>query len=163
MPILMRPLLLTFLFALALVVSAQAQDPQVDPGSPAGTEYQLPVDRAREEAGGAAGGGSGPRGPGGSQDDSAGADAPLFGAGVEDDQRQKQTGSGSNKSGTDSDPATVGEVEPDLGTATPETVRAQAPAPDSGSGLVAIGGGAAGVLLLGGLAGLAWRRRSMAG
>jgi len=161
MPMLRRPLLLTFLFALALVLSAQAQDPQVDPGSPAGTEYQLPVDRAREEAGGGAGG---DRGPGGSQDDGAGAGPPLFGAGVEADQKQKQTGSGSNKSGTDNDPATVGEVERDLGTATPETVRAQAPAPDhGGSGLVAIGGGAAGVLLLGGLAGLAWRRRSMRG
>lgn len=151
----LRPHLLTCLFALALVAfvaPAQAQDPQVDPGSPAGTEYQLPIERARDEAGGTSDAPSGSRG-------STGGEAPLFGAGVE---RETETPSKKDtKSGTDSDPATVTGVKPDAGTATPETVRAQAPAPDgSGSGLVAIAGGAAGVLILGALAGSVWRRRS---
>jgi len=151
---LMRPLTLSLLCGLALIAPAHAQDPQVDPGSPAGTEYQLPVDRAREEAGG-----GGPDGSGGSQDGGTSTEAPLFGAGVE---QEKKTSSGTRKSGSDSDPATTAGVEPDPGTSTPETVRAQAPAPDSGgSGLVAIAGGAAGVLLLGGLVGLAWRRRTV--
>jgi len=147
----LRARLLTCLCALALIApaSASAQDPQVDPSSPAGTEYQLPVDRARDEANGTSN-----RSRGG-----AGGEAPLFGTGVES---RTKTASKNAKSGTDSDPATVAGVEPDAGTRTPETVRAQAPAPDDGgSGLVAIGGGAAAVLLVGGLAGLAWRRRTV--
>lgn len=142
------------MLALALgcaVVPAGAQDPQVDPGSPAGTEYQLPTDRARAEASG--GGGSTDDG---SADSEAAGNAPLFGEGV----AAERTSFAQNP-GTDSDPATTAEVEADLGTSTPETVRAQAPAPDGGGGLIAIAGGAGGVLLLGGLAGLALRRRSL--
>lgn len=145
----MRPLALSFLCALALVAPVQAQDPQVDPGSPAGTEYQLPVDRAREEAGSDGGAG----GPGNSQDGGTTTRAPLFGSGVE-----SRKSSSAGKSGTESERATVAGVESD---ATPEKVRAEVPASDGGGGaLVAVGGGAIGVLLLGGLAGLAWRRRS---
>ncbi|MDQ3678037.1 MAG: hypothetical protein M3401_14785 [Actinomycetota bacterium] len=148
---LLRRLLLPGLCALALAAPATAQDPQVDPGSPAGTEYQLPIDRAREEAGGRSGGSSGSGG-------STSSEAPLFGAGVES---EKPT-SGNRKSGTESDPATTADVEPDTQTSTPETARAQASAPDDGAGaLVAIGAGAGGVLLLGGLAGLALRRRTV--
>lgn len=142
--------------SLALATPATAQDdPQVDPDSPAGTEYQLPTDRAREEAGG---GGASRTGGG------AGGEAPLFGAGVKakqsDSARQsgsaKQSGS-SSRGGTSTPQA--GE-QPDLGTSTPDAVRAQAPAPDGGgSGLLAIGAGAGGVLVIGGLAGLLWRRR----
>jgi hypothetical protein len=155
----LRPHLLTCLCALALVAfvaPAQAQDPQVDPGSPAGTEYQLPIDRAREEAGRGSGG------PVASPGGSATSEAPLFGAGVEG--RKSGSGAGKQKSGdSDSDPRTQKGVEPNRGR-TPETVRSGASAPASGgSVLVAIGGGAAGVLLLGGIAGLALRRSSTRG
>jgi predicted lipid-binding transport protein (Tim44 family) len=51
--------------------------------------------------------------------------------------------------------------QPDLGKRTQQPVRALAPAPDgSGGGMLAVAGGAAGVLLMGTLAGLAWRRRT---
>jgi hypothetical protein len=157
MPSLLLPrLLVTCVCALALTAPAQAQDPQVDPDSPTGTEYQLPIDRAREQAGGGSGasrGGSQGTGP-------PGEPPPLFGAGVEE--KRQPTGR-RTKPGSDSSPARTADVEPELGSSTPARVRAQAPAPDSGgSGLVAIGGGAAGVLLLGGLVGLAWRRRARA-
>lgn len=141
-----------FVFGCA-VAPAGAQDPQVDPGSPAGTEYQLPTDRAREEASAGAGRST----DDGSADGEAAGSAPLFGEGVEDKKQRS-----AQNPGTDSDPATTAAVEADLGTSTPETVRAQVPAPDGGGGgLVAIAGGAAGVLMLGGLAGLVWRRRTM--
>ena len=142
-------LLAALVMCLALAAPALGQDPQVDPDSPAGTEYELPLDRAREEAGAGAD-------TGGSSSGATG-ETPLFGAGVEPSKSQARRG-------TDSDPATVASVEPDDVTGTPGTVRAQAPAPDGGGGgLLAIGAGAGGVLLLGGLAGLLWRRRSMGG
>jgi hypothetical protein len=150
-----RRLLLAWLGALALSLAliepaAAIDAPQVDPDSPAGTEYQLPTDRAREEASG-----GGPSRSGGTT-----GQAPLFGAGVEPS-KSNAAEMPSSGSRAGKPPTSAGE-QPDLGTSTPETVRAQAQAPDGGgSGLVAMGGGAAGVLLLGGLAGLALRRRSM--
>jgi hypothetical protein len=155
---LMRPLVLTCLCSLAVVAPSQAQDPQVDPGSPAGTEYQLPVDRAREEAGATSGGS---KRSGGAQGGGAAGEAPLFGTGVE----TKRTGFPGGKSprgkpGTSVRRAPTAGAEPDAGASTPKPVRAQAAAPDGGGGLVTVGVGAAGVLLLGGLAGLAWRRRT---
>lgn len=155
MPMLRRLLICFALLALALgcaAVPAGAQDPQVDPDSPAGTEYQLPTDRAREEASRGSASDDGAAG-------SATSETPLFGKGVE----EKKSNSAQNP-GTDSDPATTADVEADTGTATSEIVRAQAPTPNSGGGgLAAIGGGALGVLVLGGLAGLAWRRRAASG
>jgi hypothetical protein len=147
-----------------------AQAPQVDPNSPAGTEYQLPVDRAREQAGGGSGGSTPTSG-----------DRPLFGTGV----RQKKTRAHGGR-GSESDASTstssrggagtpkhsrggagmstsMGE-QPSLGASSPEILRSQAPAPDGGATqLLAIGAGGAGVLVLGGLAGLAWRRRAARG
>jgi hypothetical protein len=147
-----RPVL-TCLCALALAAPAQAQDPQVDPDSPAGTEYQLPVDRAREQAGSR--GSRGSRRAGG-----AAAEAPLFGEGVEGSPRRAPEKRGAG--GSARTPTTTGRQQPELGTSAPDTVQAQAQAPEGGgSGLVAIGV-AAGVLLIGGLAGLAWRRRTSA-
>ena len=142
--------------AAALPVAAQSQAPQVDPDSPAGTEYELPIDRARDQASGGRSGGSG-----GSSD--AAGEAPLFGTGVE----RKTLGSGTEQRSGGNGPAgpttTTGERR-DPKTSTPRTIRAQATAPDDGgSGLGAMSAGAAGVLLIGGLAGLAWRRRSMRG
>ena len=143
--------------SLALVPPAAAQndDPQVDPDSPAGTEYQLPIDRAREQASGR------------SRSTGSTGNAPLFGEGVErpptDERRPSQSATTRSGSGAAA-PAKNPVKQPDGETSKPATLQAQAPAPDGGrSGLAAIGGGAAGVLLIGGLAGLAWRRRSMRG
>jgi hypothetical protein len=158
----LRQLLLISLAALALslalVPPAAAKGepaPQVDPNSPAGTEYQLPTERARHEA-------SGDRSTGSAGSSSARDAAPLFGAGVEHARpAPARKPSAHERTGTSTATRTE---QPDLGTGTAEIVRGQAASPDGGvSGLVAVGGGAAGVLLLGGLTGLAWRRRSMRG
>jgi len=155
----MRHLVLTCLCTLTLAAPAAAQDPQLDPGSPAGTEYQLPVDRARQQAGPGASAGSEPSTAG----DTSGT-APLFGAGVGPE--QPPSSGVSNPRSTDTQPGIdsaaappVG-AEPDAVTRTPQTMRAQAASPEGGSGALASAGGAGGVLLLGGLAGLAWRRRA---
>lgn len=145
-------LLLSCLCVGVLATPAAAQDPQVDPASPAGTEYQLPIDRARRQAAH-----GGPRDP-----SSATGEAPLFGAGVSGStprsEKQRRLGSSARASA----PRTS--EEPDFETSTPQQVRAQASEPAVGeSGFLAVGTGAAGVLLLGGLAGLAWRRRTTRG
>ena len=162
----MPRLLLTCLCALALALPAlaQAQAPRVDPDSPAGSEYQLPVDRAREQAR------ERPAPQAGSSEDDRDAGAPLFGAGVQAQEPKRGTrGAQADSRRRDRDraaeptakPAPARRLVPDLGTGTPD-VRAQASAPDDGgSGLAAVGGAAVGVLLLGGLAGLAWRRRTV--
>src|SRR5215217_3104233 len=77
------------LVALCCAVPAAAQEdaPRLDPSSPAGSEYQLPVDRAREEARG----GAVER----AQSDDERAPAPLFGEGVEPDGGAAAGGSGS--------------------------------------------------------------------
>lgn len=72
--------LIHLVVACALVApsAAAAQEPvQVDPDSPAGVEYKLPLEQARRDAGGS-GGGGGARGSGGGSVDPA----PLFGAGI---------------------------------------------------------------------------------
>jgi len=143
-------LLAACLLALALAPAAAAQAPQVDPSSPAGTEYQLPVDRAREQAsGGPSGGGS---------TTSASGEAPLFGAGVEPE------GDGAGQSHASSKPKTgSGDDAQASGESSAAVVRSYADAPDGGAGALAIGAGAVGVLAIGAAAGLVWRRRGMRG
>jgi len=137
--------------SLAVAAPAAAQDdaPKVAPDSPAGTEYQLPVDHARNAGGG--GGSSHSSGtPGG---------APLFGAGVEERTPRPAT---KRRRAAGVAPARTKQPagdHTDRPASTPATIRARAAAPDGGGGLLAIGAGAAGVLLLGGLAGLALRQR----
>jgi hypothetical protein len=74
------PVVLAAALVLGLAGTASAAEPgvHVDPGSPAGKEYAIPLDQARHDAGlppggGNTGGGGGSPGSGGSQ---------LFGAGV---------------------------------------------------------------------------------
>lgn len=148
-----RRSVLAWLLAIALIPApgamAQGLSPQVDRDSPAGIEYQLPLDRAREEAAGAL------------QPEDRGADdsVPLFGVGV------KPAIPRTPRAATDG--ATSNAKRPTRKRAgaaptTPTIVRAQAPPPgDAGTGLLAVGAAAAGVLLLGSLAGLVWRRRAM--
>ena len=88
-----RLIIAAFACALALPAFAGAQEqPKLDPDSPAGVEYQLPLDTARQEAAGGDGGdlggggaGGGDAAGGGSADDASasGSDgAPLFGSGI---------------------------------------------------------------------------------
>jgi len=155
------------LACLLLAPGASAQggvdDPQVDPDSPAGTEYELPIDRARDRARGGGSGGSG------GTSGAAGGQAPLFGEGVEEEQAPRSGGESStakeapseqtpSSSGGADPPRTAGERP---ATSAPEVARVQAPAPETGGGQLATPAAiAAGVLLIGGLAGLLLRRRS---
>lgn len=138
--------------ALACAAPAQGDAPQVDPDSPAGTEYQLPLDRAREEAGAGAGADRSAKAPGGA--------APLFGKGVERSESPPSMKPPADSS-SDSDPAKTPRTERDTRRSPTDRVRAQARSPETtGGALLTVGAGAGGVVLLGGMAGLMWRRRS---
>ena len=87
------------LLALTAPPAAAQSGSQPDPDSPAGVEYQLPLDRVREETrgeGGSPGRGGSAGGGEGGQAGAAGSDAPLFGAGIE---RAPGAGDGSGGSG----------------------------------------------------------------
>lgn len=132
---------------LAPSAAAQGPAPQIDRDSPAGVEYQLPVDRAREQAAGGRAAAGGPR-------SGAVAEPPLFGVGV------KAPSTRARANGTAKKP-TQEPGRPAVGRDTPQIVRAQAPPPEGAiGGLAAAAAGGAGVLLAGGVAGLAWRRRA---
>ncbi len=139
--------------SLAIAAPAAAKDdaPKVAPDSPAGTEYQLPVDHARNE--GSGGGSSHSSGTPGA--------APLFGAGVEG---RTSRPAAKRRHAASAAPARTRKPSADRTgrpATTPATIRARAAAPDGGGGgLLAIVAGAAGVLLIGGLAGLALRQRA---
>ena len=81
-PIVLVGLLVLFALCGALFANrAAADEVHFDPESPAGKEYALPLQQARNEALGTGGGeAGGPGGPGGSG--GSGAAAPLFGVGV---------------------------------------------------------------------------------
>ena len=152
--------LLLLLSALALMApAAVAQDDEifVDPGSPSGKEYALPVESARQQAAKEAQG----RSPGARP-------APLFGQGVDDrataDAGGASSGAGSGSGSAKGSGAGAGS-DADGGTpaASAATLKAQAAAPDGGIGLAAVIGVGAGVLLLGGAIGVLLRRRSARG
>lgn len=158
---------------------AVAQDRAIpEPDSPAGVEYQLPLDRAREEASDprdrdAPGGGGSERDRGGSgpaplfgtgispgaggvagDRDSSNADSPSGGGASNPDARRGAGGDradrGSGGSSGSSGEASEADGEPSLG---PTSASAA-----SGSSDLALPGIALGVLLIGGLLGLALRR-----
>lgn len=142
----------------APLAAAQDDEVQVDPESPSGREYALPVDSARSQASK----GSGSR-------RSAAQAAPLFGEGVQSgsssssgsDSRQADKAASKRGASDDADEAAGASSAPRrVATASPDTLRAQAAAPDGGSSLLIIIGVGAGVLLAGGLTGLALRRRA---
>ncbi|MCA1569087.1 MAG: hypothetical protein LC798_01955 [Chloroflexi bacterium] len=155
--------LLLMLCALALTAPAAAaaeDEVFVDPGSPSGKEYALPVDSARKQAAGDA------------RNKSSNSQAtPLFGEGVDRDagsagggsgSGESDAGGGSGRGGASGDgggeASSPQRADPEGGT--PVTARAQAASPDGGSGTIAIIGAGAGVLLLGGAIGLVLRRRA---
>ena len=156
----LRGLLLT-LCALALTApAAVAQDDEifVDPGSPSGKEYALPVESARQQAS-----------RDGQQRSSAAArPAPLFGEGVDGSTAGQggatsgagagdaSRGGGGGGASGDADGGTPGAQ----GAARTATLKAQAATPDGGIGLAAVIGMGAGVLVLGGVIGVLLRRRA---
>lgn len=139
----------------APAASAQEDPVFVDPDSPSGKEYELPIDRARQQGAPQTQAAESARG---SQA------APLFGAGVRADgaatanrgSSEEPRGAGSADS---TDPATGSRSDRADAPAAAER-RAQAAVPAGGAGVAAIVGVAAGVLLLGGLLGLLLRRRA---
>jgi hypothetical protein len=126
---------------------AHGQEP--DPDSPAGVEYQLPLDRARKES--ATKGPSGPRGPGGKDRAvTGGGDAArLFGAGIE----PPTTAATARQRGSKAPGSSPGDRS-----SSPNDSRTSHTASAGGSGLdmlpFAI---AAGVLVVGGVLGLGLR------
>jgi hypothetical protein len=146
----------------------------VDPGSPSGHEYAIPLDQAR---GNAAGGGSG---SGGSQPTGSGTQgqsgAPLFGVGVGSGSGSGSGGSGTGSGGSHGKPGShAGRATGTGGSAnggsrsrsTPLTrsaidTAAASPRVSAGSTLL-VGGIAAAVLIAGALLGLTLRRRGAAG
>jgi hypothetical protein len=151
--------LLLALCALAVIApAAVAADDEifVDPDSPSGKEYALPVDSARKQAAGAAQGAK-----------DATAPTPLFGEGVEaagskaTTRTSKASGAGAKAGSDDGATAAAGASTARARTAAPKTLKAQAAAPDGGIGVAAvIGGVSVGVLLLGAAIGVLLRRRA---
>ena len=142
----------------AAAAAAQEDEIFVDPGSPSGKEYALPVESARQQAAADASG----RSPGTQP-------APLFGEGVDDGSTAGQggTGSGSGSGGATGGGGATNDADGGTpsasGVARSATLKAQAAAPDGGIGLAAVVGVGAGVLLLGGAIGMLLRRRSARG
>lgn len=145
-----RRLALACLSAAALLpvpgTMAQGLSPQVDRDSPAAIEYQLPLERAREEAAGVP-----------PQSRGADDDVPLFGVGVEP---AKQGASRAATDGPTAKAKRATRAGSAVGATPPAIVRAEAPPPGGAGTVLPVLAAAAGVLLLGSLAGLTWRRRS---
>lgn len=142
--------LLVMLCAFSVIApAAAAQDDgvTVDPGSPTGKEYALPVDRARQQA----------ASPKASRTDPQ--RTPLFGEGVGDDAQLSDVPTKKARARTGGGAAPSDEA--DGGAAIePRRPRELAAAPQGGVGFAAAIAGGAGILLVGGLLGLWLRRRS---
>jgi hypothetical protein len=154
----MLPRVATILTGLTLAApaGASAQDGVfVDPDSPSGKEYAIPLESARRQADPAAGGG---RIAPGRRDES-----PLFGEGVDEPiAGARGTGKDASRGSGKPRPGRAKEESDGGGPPAPATVRAAASrpgAPDGGLGstLTIVGGGIL-VLLIGGGAGLLLRR-----
>jgi hypothetical protein len=134
----------------------------IDPGSPSGKEYEIPLETARREA--TAGHGELDSVEQGSRT------APLFGEGIGDDDdssgdggggKKDNGGSGGGKSSGDPQDSTSSETGGDtVGDAISGTRALQATVPEGGTGsALTIGALAVSVLLLGGVLGSIARRR----
>jgi len=151
--------LLFALCALALSApAAVAADDEifVDPGSPSGKEYALPIDRARKEAA---------RDTKGAKDAKGQSATPLFGEGVDAASTPgasgRRAGGGGKAAADDASTGAAGTTGAGSRETAPKTLKAQAAAPDGGIGVAAIiGGVSVGVLLLGAAIGVLLRRRA---
>ncbi len=141
------------------MAAAQADEVFVDPQSPSGKEYAIPIDRARSQAAPkskapASGASQAPSGA--SQAPSGASQSSLFGEGVGSDDATagtKKTNMSPKRTADQRRPAREAAAPP------PAVLKAQAAAPD-GSANGVILAAAVGVLLIGTLIGLFVRRRS---
>jgi hypothetical protein len=161
---------LTVLAALALAAPARAQEEEgvfIDPDSPSGKEYQLPLESERRQA-------DPSRKPSDAIVQGA-RNSPIFGAGIVtgDDGEAATNGAGQRparpaerdepaKGGSDAGrEAQPRDAERDGDAEVLQAATSNPGPPDGGIGVpLTIGGVAVGVLLLGGLAGLLLRRRA---
>lgn len=141
-----QQLLLALACGLCLPAAAGAQEqPQLDPDSPAGVEYQLPLDQARDDA---AGSGKGKAG--------ASSEAPLFGSGIGKDGSTAAGGEDGQPSSSSAKGGSAGSRERE---STSERTGVAIPgASESSSGGPSVSLIAAAVLLAGGALGLGLRR-----
>ena len=164
-----RPLALCAICFLLLPAAAHGQaDAQLDPDSPAGFEYQLPLEQARKNVNP-----SGVDGPGSVGGRGEGL-ASLFGAGIvpikdgsgaqdggdrgNADPAAAQGASGSDRGGEGRGGAGRGGADADSGAAALRQAALGAPDDDGGSAALPIAGIVLAVLVVGGLLGLALRR-----
>ncbi len=139
--------------------SASAQDGVVvDPSSPSGKEYAIPLDAARRDAA-----------PGGQNSGGDSQSAPLFGEGVGDTQAESSTPAGTKPTSDDEKSQRrsrrLGTATPEVSTAEP-TLRPSRPVaaalPDGdASSTLTVAAVALSVLLLGGVIGSIARRRGI--
>lgn len=164
--------------ALAAPSTGAAREPaQLDPDSPAGVEYELPLDQARRDAAPDAGGGAGGGGPGAGPRSGSEGPAPLFGTGItrkaspsgggqatadEAERRRQVVKSPERASGDSGDPGAAGAggedaACPRAGDSAP--CLGSTAATDGGSSTdLILGGIALAVVVTGGVLGLALRR-----
>jgi hypothetical protein len=150
---------LTLLIFALLAPAAWAQDDGVfvDPDSPTGKEYAIPLEEARRQADPSSGGGQKVQ-PGTR-------DSPLFGEGIEEEEEDdgssagggSPSGGGGGGGGSSSQPEATATPAPEAREAI-ERATNNPGAPGDGSPLLLILGGAALVLVVGGAAGYAFRR-----
>jgi hypothetical protein len=134
----------------APAASAQERGVFIDPDSPAGTEYAIPLDAARRDAaGGKAGLGSAPAGA-----------QPLFGAGIAPRSEERPARRDDSRRSTRQGGAENGDEERSSETRSPggSTAAVAAAAGEGNSDTLLTVGVAAAVLAVGLAAGLAFRR-----
>ncbi|MFL5866817.1 MAG: hypothetical protein ACJ766_06930 [Thermoleophilaceae bacterium] len=155
--LLLKLVLPSVLLAALLPSAAAAKDEpgvHVDPGSPSGKEYAIPLEGARRDA---SGGGSSSGSSGGSSGSSGGgaAKAPLFGEGITPAGGSQSGGGSGNGSGGS---AHKGGKKASAVEQTARSTLASAPAAGSGDSTAQTGAIGLAVLLLGGALGLLLRR-----
>jgi hypothetical protein len=144
------PILIALILAALAAPPASAQEDGVfvDPESPAGKEYAVPLEEARRQASGASAGDS--RGDGGGGQ-------PLFGVGIEPVPRQTEAGEGTQSGGGGGGNADEAQGPDRVAPSGQSAAAVEAAASDGSDGLLTAGI-AAGVLVAGLLAGLVLRR-----
>jgi hypothetical protein len=148
---LVLPGLLLAAFLPSAAVAKDEPGVHVDPGSPSGKEYAIPLEGARRDA---SGGGSSSGSSGGSSGGGA-AKAPLFGEGITPAGGSQSGGGSGNGSGGS---APKGGKKASAVEQTARSTLASAPAAGSGDSTAQTGAIGLAVLLLGGALGLLLRR-----
>ena len=151
--------------------SSQQQANQANPGSPAGQEYVIPIAAARREAAGVTAGGSGGAGGAGGSAAAGGSgsgsgSAPLFGVGVTPSSGVGAAGQAASRRSPKTRAGGHARGAKHRSTATPAAAdrpvslaSVTRPGSAGGDGWLALVGGGLLVLVVGGGAGIAMRRR----